>query len=225
MNIVSSSEMKAMDKKAIEGGISSITLMKRASLFMKENIDSSISTCILCGSGNNGGDGLSLAEDLVNTCKKLLVVLVSAPKTDEAKYYLNRIKDKVETVEYTKDLNLTSFDQIIDCMLGVGLDREVTGKYKDIIDYVNSLDKYVVACDIPSGLSGSTGLVSTAICANKTVTFGAYKLGHFINSGKDYIGEIIVSDIGINTDDSLCKIYQKEDFKYAFPILKQDLHK
>ena len=98
MNIVSSLEMKTMDKRTIEKGTPSIELMKRASTFMLKNIDTTKSTLIICGSGNNGGDGISLAEDLYKINKNMLVVLVGDVKTQEANYYLDRIKDTVKIV-------------------------------------------------------------------------------------------------------------------------------
>ena len=224
--VVSSAEMKYFDSKTIENGTSSITLMKRASNFMLHNIDTSLSTAILIGSGNNGGDGISLAEDLYKVNPNIVVVKVSEPKTESAKYYLQKIVNLgVKIVDYTNNFPLEKYDQIIDCMIGVGLNKDVEGIYKEVINRVNLFDKIVVSADIPSGLNADNGTTKLAIKATKTFTFGAAKLGHFLNAGKDYTGKLFVDDVGIDCNQAKCKIYQKNNFKCHFEQIKQDLHK
>ncbi len=224
--VVSSAEMKMFDSETIKNGTSSITLMKRASNFMLKNINSSLSTAILVGSGNNGGDGISLAEDLYPLNNNIVVVKVAEPRTDSAKFCLEKIeKLGVNIVDYSADFPLEIYDQIIDCIFGVGLTRDVEGVYKDVINRVNSLNKIVVSCDIPSGLNADNGTTKLAIKATKTVTFGAVKLGHLLNEGKDYTGELFVDNIGIDCSRAKCKIYHKSDFKCYFEPIKQDLHK
>ena len=224
--VVSSDEMRNFDANTIKNGTSSIVLMKRASNFILQNIDASLSTAILVGSGNNGGDGISLAEDLYKINNKIVVVKVAEPRTDSAKYYLDKIKKLgVNIVSYSTDFPLEEYEQIIDCIFGVGLTRDIEGIYKDLINRVNSLNKIVVSADIPSGLNANNGTTKLSINATKTITFGAIKLGHLLSSGKDYTGKLLVSNIGIDCNGSKCKMYQKRDFKCYFEPIKQNLHK
>ena len=225
LNVVSTSEMKEFDNFTMQT-VDSLVLMKRASNFLLDNIDKTLPTAIVVGSGNNGGDGLSLAEDLFKFNKNIVVVKLAEPKTDSSKYYLKKVLDLgVKIVDYSSEFKLENYDQIIDCIFGVGLDRDVTGIYKEAILRINNLNKVVVSADIPSGLNGNNGKTKLAVKATKTVTFGAIKLGHLLAQGKDYTGELFACDIGINCDNSKCKIYQKRDFIFHFKQLKQDLHK
>jgi NAD(P)H-hydrate epimerase len=94
--------------------------------------------------------------------------------------------------------DLEKFDILVDGIFGTGLDAEVRGYYREVIDHLNTLQKPIVAIDIPSGLDADTGKpFGTAIRASLTVTFGLPKIGHLISPGLDYVGEIKVIDIGL----------------------------
>ena len=99
-------------------------------------------------------------------------------------------------VKVKKDLE--KFDILVEGIFGTGLDAEVRGYYREVIDHLNTLQRPIVAIDIPSGLDANTGKpLGTAIRASLTVTFGLPKVGHLIPPGLDYVGEVKVIDIGI----------------------------
>jgi NAD(P)H-hydrate epimerase len=94
--------------------------------------------------------------------------------------------------------DLEKFDILVDGIFGTGLDAEVRGYYREVIDHLNTLQTPIVAIDIPSGLDADTGKpLGTAIRASLTITFGLPKIGHLIPPGLDYVGEVKVIDIGI----------------------------
>lgn len=109
------------------------------------------------------------------------------------------------------------FDIIVDCIFGVGLNREVESEYKTIIEKINDANSVVVSCDIPSGLDGDSGKpLGVAVEADLTVAIQEYKLGHFINDGLDYCGKVISKDIGISIwgDDFIYRIKTDSMKKY-----------
>jgi NAD(P)H-hydrate epimerase len=114
-----------------------------------------------------------------------------------------RMKGEVIPVPSSKDYqkikkSLEYFDLLIDGIFGTGLDAEVRGYYREVIEHLNSLQKPIVSIDIPSGLDANTGKpLGTAIRASLTVTFGLPKVGHLISPGSDYVGTLKVIDIGI----------------------------
>jgi NAD(P)H-hydrate epimerase len=113
------------------------------------------------------------------------------------------MKGEVISVPSSKDYikvkrDLEKFDILVDGIFGTGLDAEVRGYYREVIDHLNTLQTPIVAIDIPSGLDADTGKpLGTAIRASLTITFGLPKIGHLIPPGLDYVGEVKVIDIGI----------------------------
>ncbi len=155
---------------------------------------------VCVGKGNNGADGRVVADVLSRTHGFNVAVL------------------NVSCGGYR--LLDNKFDIIVDCIFGTGLSREVTGKYKDVIDKINKSGAFIVSCDIPSGISGDTGLVQgIAVKSNLTVTIQECKLGHFINDGPDYTGDLVVKDIGISLweDDYVYRLEDNDVSKYFKP--------
>jgi NAD(P)H-hydrate epimerase len=114
-----------------------------------------------------------------------------------------RMKGEVISVPSSKDYQkvkkeLEKFDLLIDAIFGTGLDAEVRGYYREVIDHLNTLQKPIVAIDIPSGLDANTGKpFGTAVRASLTITFGLPKIGHVISPGLDYVGKLKLVDIGL----------------------------
>lgn len=209
MLTISCDEMKAMDSYAINIiGIPSIVLMENAALKVIDNIDLSgtDSYTIVCGTGNNGGDGLAVARHLI--LKKKTVDLFIVGNLDKRTKDFNINFDILKNMkvnfthivddyglkkikESTKKSNLT-----IDSLFGIGITRNVEGIFYKVIDIINKNSNSILSVDIPSGLDGDTGQVlGISIKANKTVTFHHMKKG-LVNS-ESYTGNIIVEDIGI----------------------------
>ena len=163
--IVTCKEMKALDGNMIEGiGIPSCVLMERAALKVAEELERTLADkkqeerilCV-CGSGNNGGDGVAVARILKLHGYRTSLYLVGNPdhRTVEMQRQLDiaaacqvPVVNNLETEEYTT---------IVDAIFGVGLSRPVEGSYRDVIMALNQLNAWKVAVDIPSGVNGDTG--------------------------------------------------------------------
>jgi len=215
MKVATAEQMQELDRKAIEGyKIPGIVLMENAGRGAAEVISSAFpdiqnkKIAIVAGKGNNGGDGFVIARHLLNRGISVKVYLLTDPKAlrgdAEINYHIfSRMKGEVIPVPSSKDYqkvkrDLDKFDLLIDGIFGTGLDAEVRGYYREVIDHLNTLQRPIVAIDIPSGLDANTGKpFGTAIRAALTVTFGLPKVGHLISPGPDYVGTLKVIDIGI----------------------------
>lgn len=205
MKIVNSSQIKLLDKKTIEEfGIPSLVLMERAGLevfkiLQKEFYFNKI--LILCGTGNNGGDGLVLARLFHSINKKVTVILVGGDnkRTSENNHQLNLVKKLgIEILEYNNNIDFDNYELIIDSIFGVGLTRNIEGIYFDIIKKSNESNSFKVAIDIPSGIDADNGKI-LGICfkSNITITFALPKIAHYSDQCIDYIGDLYIVDIGI----------------------------
>lgn len=209
MLTITCQQMKAMDSYAINNiGIPSIVLMENAALKVVENIDLEKfnSFTIVCGVGNNGGDGLAVARHLILNRKIVdLFIIGNLEKgTRDFNVNLNILKNlDVEFVNISKDEDLDLLKEsleknhmTIDSIFGIGLARDVGGIFYDVIKIINEFSKNTISVDIPSGLNGDTGKpMDISIKADKTITFHHMKKG-LVNS-EDYTGEVLVEDIGI----------------------------
>ena len=225
MKLVTAMQMKTIDQMAINDyKIPGILLMEHAALsvfhYLTKRFGKSIDDkkiAIVCGAGNNGGDGLALARQLTSFTKSKIgvILLGGADKlTSDAEVYYKICKnqgisiniftqDKAQDAERVKGIKniICEADIIIDALFGTGLTRNLEGIYFDIIDTINHAKAYIVSVDIPSGIDADTGAVKgIAVKAHATVTFQLPKLGMFFYPAIDYIGELTVSDIGIPKD-------------------------
>ncbi len=209
--ILTTAEMRKADEYTInELDISEEILVERAGGVVADEIKSRflggrVLVCI--GAGNNGKDGEVVA-------KILSKIHGFSVQTVNVKNGIFKIFDK-------------KFDIIVDCIFGTGLNRTVEGKYKTAIEKINKSGAFVVSCDIPSGLSGDTGLAyGIAVKANLTVAIQEYKLGHFLNDGPDYSGKVVARDIGISIwGDDYTKKISGYQFKNLFPERKRNVNK
>jgi NAD(P)H-hydrate epimerase len=210
-------EMRELDRKAIEEyKIPGIVLMENAGRNVAEEVLKMIDNpqkakvAILCGKGNNGGDGFVVARHLHNQGIPVIVFLIARVsdilKDGDAGINLQILLNmKIPLSEQTgihavKNLlqELNSFTLLIDALFGTGLSGEVREPFKTLIYHVNKLNKPIIAVDIPSGLDCDTGVVlGAALKAAKTVTFGAGKKGFYLNSGPSLTGKIVITDISI----------------------------
>lgn len=223
--ILTGQGMKAVDNYTIgEVGIPSMVLMERAALSMTEYIKNVISrdkkVLCICGTGNNGADGIAVARQLVCAGYMADIVIVGNEERGSEEFLAQKaianncqvkFLDNVTTREgdaYNKVCHRiqNEYDFIVDGIFGIGLSREIEGVVKDLILFINSnISKAnkagnvlkVAAVDIPSGLNSSTGqIMGCALKANYTITFGTRKAGMYLCNGKDVCGQIIVRDIG-----------------------------
>lgn len=209
MKISSVSEMRRMDKAAIETyGIADGILMENAGLAAYSALSARMVIenhrfLVICGGGNNGGDGLMIARKIHSNHGKVKVVLLSDPQkysgAAETNYrtlsHLPVEMAKFESVKALKN-ELPRYDMVIDAIFGTGLSRNVEGTYRDVIDLLNQNAAPVLSLDIPSGINGDTGRVmGVAVRADITVTFGLPKIGNMLFPGYDLGGKLFVSHI------------------------------
>lgn len=210
---VTTAEMKELDRKAIEDiGIPSLLLMENAGRGIADLAQSMLTpsgkVVVACGKGNNGGDGFVAARHLFNRGYDVTVLLLAGesklkkdPKVNHE--ILQKMKVPVEVVCTEAHLDmlqgrLNSAQLVIDGILGVGLTRNVSGIFKDVIDAINRHSKNVLGVDIPSGLNSDTGeVLGVAVKCRQTGTLCAAKKGLFLADGPEYCGHISVLDISI----------------------------
>ena len=215
MKVATAEQMQELDRKAIETyRIPGIVLMENAGRGATEVISNTfpdlqkMKIAIVAGKGNNGGDGFVIARYLLNRRISVKVYLLADSKglrgDAETNFQIfQRMKGEVISVPSSKDYQkvkkeLEKFDLLIDAIFGTGLDAEVRGYYREVIDHLNTLQKPIVAIDIPSGLDANTGKpFGTAVRASLTITFGLPKIGHVISPGLDYVGKLKLVDIGL----------------------------
>ena len=197
--IYSVEEIQTIEKKEFKKLKSSYVLMKRAGTnctkkIYKSKLNSKF--IVLCGPGNNGGDGLVISQVLKKLNQNvILYCLESMAYKGDAKiaYKKNQL-----TKNNYNDLNIPKDSVIIDCLFGIGLNKKIKGIYKNIIKKVNKSKQYVISIDIPSGINGNNGkIMGEAIKANSTYTLHAKKIGLTVNSGMKYSGKVSIIDIGI----------------------------
>ena len=191
--------IQTIEKEEFKKLRNSYVLMKRAGTnYAKKIYKSKLNSkfIVLCGPGNNGGDGLVISQALKKLNQNvILYCLEFITYKGDAKiaYKKNRL-----TKNNYNDLNIPKNSVIIDCLFGIGLNRKVKGMYKNIIKKVNNSKQHVISIDIPSGINGNNGkIMGEAIKANSTYTLHAKKIGLTVNSGMKYSGKVSIIDIGI----------------------------
>ena len=209
--------MRELDRKAIEEyKIPGIILMENAGRNVAEEIlkmlddPQQAKVAILCGKGNNGGDGFVVARHLHNHSISVDVFLIARVsdilKDGDAGTNLQILLNMKIPVKEIFDIpgvnsilkELHNYNILADALFGTGLSGDVREPFKTLIGRVNNLNKTIVSVDIPSGLDCNTGkILGVAIKATKTVTFAVAKKGFYLNDGPSYTGKVIVSDISI----------------------------
>ncbi len=205
--ILDRESVRAVDRAAVEEyGIPGIVLMENAArglaseaLRMVRGAGAAPSVLIVCGTGNNGGDGYALARHLHNAGVRVVLAPLGEPSpgTDAAvNRDICRAMGLVEIAPAQIEAHLGS-DLIVDGIFGTGLDRPVREPAAGIIDRINRSGRPVLAIDVPSGLDCDTGRpLGSAIRADRTVTFVGLKPAMANPAAKEYVGEVVVADIG-----------------------------
>jgi len=240
MKVARVDEMKDLDRRATEEfGISEDLLMENAGqavyfVILQEFGIKGNKFVVLCGGGNNGGDGLVVARKIHSNGGEVKVFLLD----DETKFkgaakknfeIVSRMPIGISRVSSIKSLRveLLDCDAIVDAIFGTGLVRQVSGIYKDVIQLINAGQRTVFSVDIPSGINGNTGeVMGVAVEADYTVTFGLPKLGNMILPGYEHCGKLYVSHISFPP-----ALYDSDAIKVAInnpvelPERARDTHK
>ena len=210
MKILSAKQIRELDTYTISHRpISSIDLMESAChavfTWITQNYYPDTKFGVVCGTGNNGGDGLGLARLLMDAgySVEVFVVRGSAPETDDFKTNLQRLSVKVQAndiIEKVPDGLFASANVIIDAIFGSGLSRPVEGIYADVIATINNLQQSKIAIDIPSGLMADKPSEGAIVKATRTLTFQVPKLAFFFPQNHEYVGTWILLDIALHKD-------------------------
>lgn len=199
--VLTRNEIFVLEAKAVERGDTIQNLMEKAGTAVFEEITKRYKPCsvlIACGVGNNGGDGFVVARLLRNSGWNVDVGLDTSNYLKPSPAALRNKNLYAGQIIDFKNLNIGNYYLVVDALFGIGLRRDIEGICKDLILKINDSNKPVVAIDIPSGIDCDTGMVlGIAIKAALTVTFEYKKPAHNIESLKNYFGEIIVREIGL----------------------------
>jgi len=211
MKVVTTEEMRAMDRYAIETlGIADEILMENAGIAAYYALAGEMDIAggrfvVFCGGGNNGGDGFVVARK-IHSGGGIVKVFLLAEKNrykGAARKNLDRLLNlsvDVRPVESVDDVRgyILHANAVIDAIFGTGLDRDVEGLHREVIELINALGKPVYSLDIPSGVNGDTGrLMGTAIRAAATVAFGLPKRGNPLYPGYLCGGKLYVTHISL----------------------------
>ena len=202
-------EVNSLDKRCYEKFfLTEDILMEHAassmSNYIEDIFEENKSVLIVCGSGNNGADGIVLAR-LLYSKFEVSLYLANEPKSSMAKLQLQR----------TKALNIKIIDEvfeadiIVDCLFGTGLNKPLDEKSINLLNTLNSYNSFKIACDIPSGINSLGQIQNVAFEADVTITMGALKTSLFSDASKDYVGEIVVANLGVQRE-----IYEIESNKF-----------
>ncbi len=214
-------QIQRLDRVAIEEyGIPSIVLMENAGrnsaneiikiLRRKKKLLSSLKVSIICGLGNNAGDGFVIARYLKEYGVNIGIFLIGRGadlKKDAAINYkiCRRLKYAIKEITGNNTKQLTQFSQnisqsdlIVDAIFGVGLSREINDPFRSVIELINQTSTKTVSIDVPSGIDGTAGeIYGIAVKADWTLTFTYAKQGFFKSDGPFFSGNLKVLDIGI----------------------------
>lgn len=225
-------ETGTLDKRCYEQyALNEDILMEHAAVsmlnFIEEKFKKNSSVLIVCGSGNNGGDGIALAR-LLQGAYCVTLFLPFGAKSHTAKLQLQRAQLTGVDATVSYECLTKSYDIVVDALFGTGLNKDLDSNSNKIIDVLNKIDAYKLACDIPSGINKTAQVNSTAFKADVTVTMGALKKSLFSDEAKNFVGKIKVANLGVQRPlyEGFCKTYLLEEDDMKPPFRKdQNTHK
>lgn len=253
LKIATSEEMQRIDRVTIEKyGIAGTVLMERAGLSVVARINDlffqgtehrvknkGIKIIVVCGGGNNGGDGFVIARELHNQGRDVEIYITANPGSlkgdakinyDAARIYGVVIRPVSYFLKHYPS-SVISNCLIVDALLGTGLCKEVRAPLADVIGKINKMSAPVFSVDIPSGIASDTGqIMGCAIKARCTVTFGLPKRGHFLYPGAEHTGQLYVEEIGfprelLASEKIKINLVQIEDVRSLLPVRPKNSHK
>lgn len=224
-------QMGEADRLAEEGGVPSLELMENAGRAVFEAITTAYGECkvlVLCGPGNNGGDGFVVARLLADAGWPVRVALFGdkAKLKDDAGANAEAWHGAISPAE---PFVIDGAELIVDGLLGAGLDRDIVGPMEELISAVNQAGVPVVAIDVPSGIDGETGQIKgIAVEAEFTVTFFRKKPGHLLLPGAMNCGNVLLHQIGIPDtvlEQTGVTAFENDATLWTLPEKEADKHK
>lgn len=196
--VISVETMRHSDAYTIENYIDSKSLMYKAGVGVFESCDWFGRVAIVCGSGNNAGDGYVLALLLKEINIPVTLFLIKDKFSQDGRYYFDRcINAKIPYHLCDENTSFMDYNIIVDCIFGTGFKGTARGIAGEIIDKINNSQGTVISVDINSGLNGDNGISEKCVKSNTTVSIGYLKPGLLINDAPKYIGNLKNCHIGI----------------------------
>ena len=193
---VSTEVMRASDRWTIENLVPSRELMERAGKAIFSQAEWKGPVGIICGKGNNAGDGFvvaSLLKDHGTECE--IVLLYEDAFSEDGRFFFDKCLEK--EIPVVTDADYGRYNTILDCIFGTGFKGEVKEPARTAITKINASNAYVVSADINSGLNGDTGLGDLYVISDLTVSIGTFKYGHFLGNADTAMKKKVNCDIGI----------------------------
>ncbi|MEA3491293.1 MAG: NAD(P)H-hydrate dehydratase [Campylobacterota bacterium] len=211
----------AMDRRCYEVyGLTEDILMEHAAggiaSYIRGEFPDGSRILIIAGIGNNGADGIVLAR-LLYMRYEITLVTPFGVKSHMAKLQLERVQKLGVVVGKEIDEQYDQMDVVVDALFGAGLDRELDRESRSLIERMNQLDGFKIACDIPSGIGADGRVLPLAFRADTTITMGAHKEALYLDEAKDFVGEIISVDLGVDR-----MLYEEESDTFVLDI--DDMH-
>jgi len=244
--VLDNDAMREADRHTIEDlGVPGIVLMENAATgvveALRDTFPAARRVLILCGPGNNGGDGLAAARHLVNGGHEASVLLFGSEErlSPDAATNLALARSFGVPITLIEDDDLSPLDRavappvpdvVVDALLGTGLDRPLGGRLASVVEKVSATDIPVLAVDVPTGLNGSSAeLPGLVLTADLTVTFASLKRCHVLPPACLECGEVAVVEIGIPPHaleaGCSCRWVEAEDIALMLPVRARDAHK
>lgn len=219
IRVLSVDNMRKSDAHTIATKTPSKELMFLAGKSIYDNVTWKPPVAIVCGSGNNAGDGYVVTQLLHDNGIDCSIFMLSSRTSQDGRYYLEGCNERsvpVYNVEKDGIPSFAGFNTILDCIFGTGFKGDVKGPSAQMIQAINESSAYKVSVDINSGLDGDNGLSKLCVHSDLTVSIGDYKPGHFLNMAKDVMAKRINCDIGIEPVYEPYWLLQHEDFNGLF---------
>ena len=205
--LYSAAQVRRIEQAAIAAGVPGYTLMKRAAAaaaqLLQQRWPQARAVAIVCGGGNNGGDGLALARILRQKGVGVQVITLQDPATltgEAADAWADLADSAVEVARFGSGVaarHLQSADVVVDALLGIGVRAPLRAPYEEAIGLINACGHPVLSLDLPSGLDPDTGAAQSAVRAAATLSFLALKQGLFMDAGPRCRGELHLDALGV----------------------------
>lgn len=217
-------QMRKFDEREISGGTPVSALMERAGRSLASAVREALirlgqrDAVFVCGGGNNGGDGFAAAECLRKEGYEVAVLCLAERVSDAC-----RTAKMAYGGEILKRVPRRVYSVTVDCLFGTGLSRPPEGENADLVQFINS-GRYVIACDVPTGLAEGGVALSPCVRADETVCMGQLKTALILSDGADVAGKISVADIGIPAEGG-AEVWEDADIAACFPKKKSNSNK
>ena len=211
--------MRKSDAACIASGTPGALLMERAGRGIFEALPAWRGPVgIVCGKGNNAGDGYVLATLLREAGVPCDLLLQADAFTPDGGFWYRRCRELGIPARYWNGLtDLSPWPTLVDCIFGTGFKGELSGEPERIIDLINRSGAFVVSADINSGLNGDNGLAKKAVRSDLTVSVGWFQPGHFLNQARDWMAKAVNCEIGIVPADRPVYVPEAADLAPLFP--------